>query len=339
MTHVSPWKRYVDAAVQPGHEPDPPAPVRTRAAALSPKAAWQKNILERLRVAYASDAGTGNSPEPRRRGDLRLLPAAVITWLTAVAGLWLVPAALVVLSAGLVVVGGTLLAWVWRGDFHGRKRGRTRVRLRRGRQPPGRSILITLAISLLLAAAVAGHSAGASSQRHDAALADAISTKAAVTAELTVEASPRRLADPGGSGAGDRWATNVTAHSLTAKGNVIHARAQLLVMGGEEWQHLRAGQRLRTTGKLRSPDGGQAEAAILSGTSPPVVLTPAGPWNHGPDALRDLFRESSSALPGDSRGLLPGMVTGDTSGLDDELNTAMKTVGMTHLTAVSGQTA
>jgi competence protein ComEC len=199
-----------------------------------------------------------------------------------------------------------------------------------------RSFLITLAVAFLLGAAVAGHSAGASTQRHDSALADVIATKAAVTAELTVDASPRRMVGPAQSGAGDRWATNVTAHAVTAKGRVIQAHVQLLVMGGDEWQHVQIGQRLRTTGKLRSPDGGQAEAAILSGTSPPTVLAPAGPWNEGPDALRGLFRESSISIPGDARGLLPGMVTGDTSGLDEGLNAAMKTVGMTHLTAVSG---
>lgn len=350
MTRISPWKRYVDAAVQPGHQTDFPARAATEArsiphghtqplagaAALSPRVAWQKTIQERLLAASPSGADIEDTEQPGRRGDLRLVPAAVIAWLTAVAGLWLGPAGLVVLSAGLIAAGGTLFAWVWRADCQARKRARLHDRIRDRRPPPGRSLLITLAISLLLAGAVAGHSAGASTQRHDAALADAIATKAAVTAELTVEASPRRLAGPANSGAGDRWATNVTAHSLTAKGNVIKASAQLLVMGGDEWQHVQAGQRLRTTGKLRSPEGGQAEAAILSGTSPPTVLAPAGPWNEGPGALRDLFRESSSSLPGDSKGLLPGMVTGDTSGLDEELNAAMKTVGLTHLTAVSG---
>lgn len=348
MTRISPWKRYVDAAVERGHQTDFPARAAAGigsiqqghtvlgagAAALSPRAAWQRAIQERLRAASAN-SDIEDTGQPGRRGDLRLVPAAVVTWLMAVAGLWLGPAGLVVLSAGLIAAGGTLFAWVWRADCQARKYARPQDKTH-VRPPPGRSLLITLAVSLLLAAAVAGHSAGASTQRHDVALADAISTKAAVTAEVTVEAAPRRLAGPGNSGAGDRWATNVTAHSLTAKGNVIRASAQLLVMGGDEWQHVQSGQRLRTTGKLRSPEGGQAEAAILSGTSPPTELAPAGPWNEGPGALRELFRESSSSLPGDSRGLLPGMVTGDTSGLDDELNAAMKTVGMTHLTAVSG---
>ncbi|MGX9900795.1 hypothetical protein ACW0JT_14655 [Arthrobacter sp. SA17] len=203
MTRISPWKRYVDAAVKPGHQADFPALAATEAgkipqgqtlphagaAALSLRAAWQKTIQERVRAA-AADSDIEDSKQPRRRGDLRLVPAAVVAWLTAVAGLWLGPAGLVVLSAGLVAVGGTLFAWVWRADCQPRKRARLHDRTCDRQRPPARSLLITLAVSLLLAAAVAGHSAGASTQRHDGALADAISTKAAVTAELMVEASP-----------------------------------------------------------------------------------------------------------------------------------------------------
>ncbi|WP_235835753.1 ComEC/Rec2 family competence protein [Arthrobacter terricola] len=42
-------------------------------------------------------------------------------------------------------------------------------------------------------------------------------------------------------------------------------------------------------------------------------------------------------MGGDAAGLMPGMVTGDTSRLDEGLETAMKTTGTTHLTAVSGE--
>ncbi|BAS09101.1 comE operon protein 3 [Arthrobacter sp. Hiyo4] len=52
--------------------------------------------------------------------------------------------------------------------------------------------------------------------------------------------------------------------------------------------------------------------------------------------LRVRYVSAASFLAADPAGLLPGMVTGDTSALDEGLNAAMKTVGMTHLTAVSG---
>ncbi|NQD90990.1 ComEC/Rec2 family competence protein, partial [Paenarthrobacter sp. CM16] len=52
--------------------------------------------------------------------------------------------------------------------------------------------------------------------------------------------------------------------------------------------------------------------------------------------VRKRFVSAADWLPPDAAGLLPGMVTGDTSALPESLETAMKTTGMTHLTAVSG---
>ncbi len=65
------------------------------------------------------------------------------------------------------------------------------------------------------------------------------------------------------------------------------------------------------------------------------MVAPSG-WQEGPAALRGGFAAAAEWIGGDARGLLPGMVTGDTSLLDEQLESAMKTVGMTHLTAVSG---
>ena len=96
------------------------------------------------------------------------------------------------------------------------------------------------------------------------------------------------------------------------------------------------GQRIRTTGKLKPPEPGQPEAAVLSASSAPLTLGAAGTWQRGPSELRGRFAAAAGHFDGDARGLLPGMVTGDTSSLDAELDAAMKSVGMTHLTAVSG---
>ena len=96
------------------------------------------------------------------------------------------------------------------------------------------------------------------------------------------------------------------------------------------------GQRLRTTGKLKPAAQGQAEAAVLSASSAPLTIGTPGPWQSGPGDLRGHFTAAAGQFGGDARGLLPGMVTGDTGSLDAELEVAMKSVGMTHLTAVSG---
>nr|WP_276610866.1 ComEC/Rec2 family competence protein [Kineococcus siccus] len=48
------------------------------------------------------------------------------------------------------------------------------------------------------------------------------------------------------------------------------------------------------------------------------------------------MRAACAGLPADARGLLPGLVVGDTSLLPPDLEAAMRAVGLTHLTAVSG---
>ena len=52
--------------------------------------------------------------------------------------------------------------------------------------------------------------------------------------------------------------------------------------------------------------------------------------------LRSGLRGAVAGTPSDGAGLLPGLVVGDTSGLDPGLEQAMRSSGLTHLVAVSG---
>ena len=52
--------------------------------------------------------------------------------------------------------------------------------------------------------------------------------------------------------------------------------------------------------------------------------------------LRAGLRAAAAPLPAAEQGLLPALVVGDTSRLPDELRADFRTVGLTHLTAVSG---
>lgn len=54
------------------------------------------------------------------------------------------------------------------------------------------------------------------------------------------------------------------------------------------------------------------------------------------DATREHLRDSSSRLEGWAAELIPGLAVGDTELVSNELNSAMKTAALTHLTAVSG---
>ena len=177
---------------------------------------------------------------------------------------------------------------------------------------------------------------GGHSRRHDGAVAGYVAAQADVAAEVEITGAPRRLRTVGRSGLADRWAVPAKLIEMHVDTRRVRAQAALLVMGGAGWDQAAPGQRLRTTGKLSAPEQGQAEAAVLSASSAPLMLSAAGSSQTGPAELRQQFTAAAGRFDGDARGLLPGMVTGDTSSLDAELDAAMKTVGMTHLTAVSG---
>lgn len=329
------WHRYVQAAVDfprvdaapgesfpgdsaPAHaEPSQPTSRHGAASALGQKI--RADISRRLLPDEKDTAAT----EPnRRRTDVRLAPAALLVWAATVAGPWLTPATLLLVWGGLAACAGVLLAMVLRRKKAGRHWRR--------------SFLTTLTTALMLAAASTAHSAVSSAQRHDEQVAGLVAARAPVVAEVEITGASRALKTPGPSGRAERWAVGAMARALTSGRQVTHARLPLVIIGGQEWQHSGAGQVFRVTGKLRPPDAGQVEAAILSTSSPPVRLAAAQDWQQAPAVLGKRFASEAAWLARDARGLLPGMVTGDTSGLDEELETAMKTVGLTHLTAVSG---
>lgn len=70
------------------------------------------------------------------------------------------------------------------------------------------------------------------------------------------------------------------------------------------------------------------------------------PWNQAPVAhfwwtewaipIRSTFLSTTEQLPGVGGELIPGLAIGDTSRVSEQLSTAMKTVSLTHITAVSG---
>lgn len=304
-------------------------------------------LRARLRARLVPDpAVPAGSEDRRRRTDLRLVPPALLVWGTAVAGSWLAPAALAALCPVLMASAGVLLARAGArrgtraaGGIRTNPGARGQRAAGRGREsgrPATRSFLTTLAMALLLSTAAGAHSAVAASLRHEGAVAEAATAHAAVVVELEIAGTPRRLRVPGRSGLADRWAVPATLLVMYAEGRRVQAGAGLLVMGGADWEHLVPGQRLRATGNLKPPEPGQSAAGILSASSAPTTLRAPDGWQQGPATLRRSFTAAAAWLGGDARGLLPGMVTGDTGALDAGLEAAMKTVGMTHLTAVSG---
>ena len=330
----SPWIRFIESAVQ-GVDAVPAARDTTPASGLD-------RLRARITETRKAQEEAGSNPDGlQKRTDLRLaLPAAAV-WAAAVAGLWLPPTELAVLCCALVVFGAAFLARAGRGrrkrSAHSRAGPAAGPTLRASRR---RSFRAAVGVSLLLAAAGAAHSATASSQRSAGPLAEAVAAGKSAVAVVEVAGNPRVI---GGRGrTGERWSVPVLTREMTTGGVLVRMRARLVVMGGQGWGNVVPGQTLRATGKLRPAEPGGQEVGILNASTGPgnaagsPLLDNGSLLEAGARELRGRFVAASAFLPSDARGLLPGMVTGDTSALDEGLGNAMKAVGMTHLTAVSG---
>ncbi|MFJ6311557.1 ComEC/Rec2 family competence protein [Pseudarthrobacter oxydans] len=363
---TSPWQRYVESAVRapaavPGHAGStastegsaPHGGNRTaegrgkepgRRLDLERPATFRRRLQEQWggmwdsawQGAGTEAVGNGAAPgsgAPRRRTDVRLAVPAVAVWAASIAGLWLHPVALAVLCCAFAAA-GTLLICRSRHLF---PPGKLRcTALGREGPPARRSFLSTSAAALFLAAAAAAHSAAGASQRFEGPLAEAVAAGNSVVAVVEVAGNPRALTAPGQAGTPERWSVPVWTREVSTGGVVLRTRAQLVVTGGGDWGTAVTGQLVRATGKLRPPEQGTREAGILTASSGPGPATGVPILEGSAKELREQFVAASSFLAPDPRGLLPGMVTGDTTALDEGLETAMKAVGMTHLTAVSG---
>ncbi len=89
-------------------------------------------------------------------------------------------------------------------------------------------------------------------------------------------------------------------------------------------------------GRLGPTDRADDRVATLSVSGALQVLESPGAVASAAERLRAGLRASLDHAPPDARGLLPGLVIGDTSRTPADLTAAMRATGMTHLTAVSG---
>jgi competence protein ComEC len=160
--------------------------------------------------------------------------------------------------------------------------------------------------------------------------------RAAVTATLTVTADPRLLAAKGVAGA-PRVMVETVARSVTFAGRAVRAAGVVVVLGdAAPWRAVLPGQRAVVGGDL-APDlsGGRLSVTLFS-RGPPRLLGRPPAWQRLAGRIRAALRHAVAVLPEQERGLLPGLVDGDTAGLDPVLAERFRMAGLTHLVAVSG---
>jgi competence protein ComEC len=247
--------------------------------------------------------------------DFRLVAVALATWLTAY-GMLHTRAQVALAVAGVAVV---TAAGLWHPH-------------RRGAAWAGVVLAVLLGVvcgSVATAARLAARDA--------AAIAVPARANATVTVELTVRRDPQTLGlEFGRPGS---WLVPALLHRLQrdGTGGAVRVHARILVLTGDPgWQALPPGQRVRATGRLAPPRGGDLTAAVLSVDGPPELLgLPPAPLRAA-DSLRAGLRLASAPLPPEPGGLLPGLAVGDISNLDPSLSDDFFTTGMTHLLSVSG---
>lgn len=262
----------------------------------------------------------GGRPSPWRwAGDVRLVPAVAAAWLGAV--LALRGEATHATAAGLIAAGAAavlvLLALLSPGE---------------DRRPwavlPVQGIVPLAALALVLL------SAGGSLARAEyGPVADAAEGKIPLVALLRVSGEPVAVG-PGSFGGGDRFMVEAVVTGGMLRGRTFAARTPVVVFGPELWGTLGTGDTVRASGTVAPPDRiGRAVAVFVPAGAP--VIGKAGGWlAHTADLRRDV-RDLSLRDDRDG-GLLPGMALGDRTGMDPALADAMRTTGLTHLTAVSG---
>jgi len=261
--------------------------------------------------------------------DLRLLPAALACWVAT--GLALDrPAVPVLLAAGLVAVGAAVVLPA------GAMSARWRVFPRRQARAVAASVTLTL-----VAAAVALASAGTQLYvRGQGSLDDLVRQRAVVevvgmvTAEVVPQSTAWGVRTGGAPGTASRFRTVLAVEQVTGRGGTSQVAAALAVVGGPPWRDVAYGSRVAVTGRLAVVEGQEAVGTLTA--TAVVVRDPPGATDRVVAALRRGLLVASDHLPVDARGLVPGMVLGDTSRVPPDLALAMRDAGLLHLTAVSG---
>ena len=297
------------------------------------------------------DGGEGSSGAVAA-ADLRLVIPAIVAWAAAAAApaigpgpsLWvaLAVAVAVAVAVGLSTARASGLLAARRRRSPGR--GPRTVRQRRvgpdgGRAAPGgaaRTWLPALAAALLCGAAALAGTALRADSRASGPVADLAAGGAAVRAELILTGDPvlQRGAAPRRA---DLVIVRARTVQITGRGTGWLVRQPVLILAREDgWLGLLPGSRVMTNGRLQPARDGDDVAAVLSASGRPVQTRAPPMLQRSASALRAAMRDAAARLSDRERGLLPGLVDGDVSGLDPDVSDEFRAAGLSHLTAVSG---
>lgn len=233
--------------------------------------------------------------------DLRLVPAALVAWLSCGVAVGLPTGTVLVVGAGAALAAAAVA--VLRG-------------------PP--AVWFALA-----AAALACASCTVQLGQRDAG---PLTSLAAEGAAVTMEGQVR--SEPSCSGPDCHPVVVLAGDTVVGRGVPGGVWARVLVVG--QAADLAYGARVRVVGTVSPADSGDDVHAVLRLVAPPQVLAPPTGVDAAVGRIRTGLLAATDDLPPDLRGLVPGAAIGDTTRIPADLDRAMRDVGLTHITAVSG---
>ncbi|MET4639905.1 ComEC/Rec2 family competence protein [Mycetocola sp. 2940] len=266
----------------------------------------------------------------------RLLPPAVAAWITAAFVVGIPDAAWLVAGAGFLATIGTAVVAV------------TRPR-RRTAGPPSRSawwgiVALTLLATSLAATAVAARVEA----RTPAALIEAADAGRSVAVRLTV-GEKSALDDSRSRSAWDRGAAAKSTSEETAQrirgtvtrvdlgGSTLLVSVPVVLFATVTQQDLvPIGSVLEVDAALQRTPPGDAAAFLLFARQPAEVSNSPPGFLAWANDMRAGLVDRAAELPGAGGELLPGLSTGETTAVSADLDQAMKSSSLSHLTAVSG---
>ncbi|MDP3951635.1 ComEC/Rec2 family competence protein [Microbacterium sp.] len=241
-----------------------------------------------------------------RARDLRLVPVAGIVWAVALLCVFL-PGAVWWCAVGGGLLGATALGMLVRAHMRGAIRARGGL----------------LAVIALAAAAAAMTVGFEMAQRASAAELDG----RVVDIYAEISSSSATGSD------GRLWFDAQTSHAgIPNRPEPLHVPIRI---GVERVPGLDLGTAIRVTGQVIATDPGERAALVVFGTDVEIVMPAQGVFAVAAQVRED-FVDRATRLPEPGAGLLPGLAVGDTRAVTPELNAAMLTSGLSHLTAVSG---
>ncbi|MDX6743481.1 ComEC/Rec2 family competence protein [Actinocorallia sp. A-T 12471] len=104
----------------------------------------------------------------------------------------------------------------------------------------------------------------------------------------------------------------------------------------EGWEEVKVGERVRGSGRFAVPDGGGLVGAVIMARGPTEVVAEAGGVQKWAEGVRAGLREAVSGLAAEPRGVVPGMVLGDVSGVPQRTHEEFRAAGLVHCLVVSG---